>query len=121
MSFVDYTQNRFPGARVRVLNDARETLALKYTRMIMANQTIVGISSFGVFPAMASFGTGYLRLPDYPYAPNKWLLDPPIDKLVNNVVLFKEPNIIMAVAIKTLWETHGKEGVLQWFWNGTSS
>jgi hypothetical protein len=119
-SFVEYIQKRFPNARVRVHNDAKETIAITYSRMIMANQTIVGISSFGVFPAIGTFGTGYLRRPDYHNAPNKWVLSPPIDELADNVVLFDEPKRIMAASIKELWETRGKEGVLEWFWNDTA-
>jgi hypothetical protein len=119
-SFVEYVQKRFPNARVRVHNDAKETIAITYSRMIMANQTIVGISSFGVFPAIGTFGTGYLRRPDYDIAPNRWVLHPPIDELADNVVLFDEPKRIMVASIKELWETRGKEGVLEWFWNDTA-
>jgi hypothetical protein len=112
-SFVEYIQKRFPNARVRVRNDAMETIATTYPRMIM------GISTFGVLPAIGTFGTGYLRRPDYDIAPNRWVLNPPIDELADNVVLFDEPERIMVASIKELWETRGKEGVLEWFWNDT--
>jgi hypothetical protein len=119
LSLVDYIQERFPSSRIQIHNGPNETIALTYARMVMANQTIVGISSFGVFPAVATFGTGYLRRPDYRKAPNMWLLNPPIDELTDNVVLFEEPKRIMAWTIKGLWETHGEKGVLEWFWNDT--
>jgi hypothetical protein len=117
MSLVEYINDRYPLATVRIHNNPDETIALTYARMIMANQTIVGISSFGVFPAIATFGTGYLRRPDYRKAPNKWLLDPPIDQIADNVVLFDEPKRIMAGDMKRLWQSDGEEGVLKWFWN----
>jgi hypothetical protein len=117
MSLVEFINIRYPNATVRIHNDPSETIALTYARMIMANQTIVGISSFGVFPAIATFGTGYVRRPDYPSAPNKWLMDPPIDQIVDNLVLFDEPKRIMTAEIGQLWQTEGERGVLKWFWD----
>jgi hypothetical protein len=118
-SLVDYIQERHPKARVRIHNGVKETIALTYARMIMANQTIAGISSFSVMPAIATFGTGYIRLPDYPRAPNTWVIHPRIDELTDNVVLFEEPSRIMMDEIKHLWTNHGERGVLEWFWNDT--
>jgi hypothetical protein len=117
MSLVEFIHLRHPKATVHIHNDPNETIALTYARMIMANQTVVGISSFGVFPAVTTFGTGYIRRPDYPYAPNKWLLDPPIDQIVDNIVLFDEPKRIMVYDIRKLWQTEGARGVLKWFWD----
>jgi hypothetical protein len=117
MSLVEFIHNRYPNAAVRIHNDPNETIALTYARMIMANQTVVGISSFGVFPAVATFGTGYIRRPDYPYAPNKWVLDPPIDQIVDNIVLFDEPKKIMVSDMRQLWQTEGELGILKWFWD----
>jgi hypothetical protein len=118
-SLVEYIEQQYPDARVRIHNDIDESIALTFARMIMANQTIAGISSFGVIPAVSTFGTGYIRLPDYPKAPNKWLLNPRIDELTDNVVLFYEPKRIMVGAMKGLWQNEGEQGVLEWFWNDT--
>jgi hypothetical protein len=118
-SLVQYIKERHPRARVRIHNDVDETIALTYTRMIMANQTIAGISSFGVMPAIATFGTGYIRLPDFPRAPNAWLTFPRIDELTDNIVLFEESNRIMVKAMGDLWTSQGEKGVLEWFWNDT--
>ena len=60
---VDYLTDRHPQARLRVHNQLNETMALSYARMILANQTIAGISSFGVFGPIANFGMGYVRKP----------------------------------------------------------
>jgi hypothetical protein len=57
--------------RIMIHNGPNETIALAYARMIMAKQAIVGIGSFGVFPALATFGIGYIR--------NRTLLSPQID------------------------------------------
>jgi hypothetical protein len=118
-SLVEYIEERYPSARVRIHNSVNESIALTFARMIMANQTIAGISSFGVIPAVSTFGRGYIRWPDYPKAPNKWLLNPRIDELADNVVLFHEPKRIMVGAMKGLWQNEGEQGVLEWFWNDT--
>jgi hypothetical protein len=110
----------FPKARIRIHNGPNETIALAYARMIMAKQTIVGIGTFGVFPALATFGTGYIRKPDYAIAPNRWLLYPPADELYDNVVLFEEPNRLMTYQVKQLRKLPGRdENVLEWFRNDT--
>jgi hypothetical protein len=120
-SLVDYIESQYPKARVRVHNSVNESIALTYARMIMANQTIAGISSFGVLPAVASFGKGYIRFPDYVRGPNKWLLNPRIDELDHNIVLFREPKRISVSDMKDLWKNEGANGVLAWFWNDTTS
>lgn len=114
--FVAYLQELFPRARVRVHNKADETIALTYARMIMANQSIAGISTFGVFPSIASFGTGYIRLPDNQSATNKWLTNPRLDSIMPNLVLMDEPNILMVRQVQKLWEEDdGQDKILNWF------
>jgi len=120
-ALVDFLAERFPDARITIHNGPNETIALAYARMVMANQTMAGITSFGVFPAVASFGTGYARSPDYRKAPNKWLAqDPPLEQVANNIVLMKEPNRLMAGVIKKMWQReNGQDLVLEWFQNDT--
>jgi hypothetical protein len=118
-SLVNYIEERHPTARVRIRNGAGETIALTFARMIMANQTIAGISSFSAIASVVTFGTGFIRYPEYSKGPNQWLIRPRIDKIVDNVVLFDEPDKIMVSTIKQLWETQGKRGVLEWFMNDT--
>ena len=120
-SLVEYIKIHFPEAEVRIHNELGETIALTFARMIMANQTIAGVSSFGVIPAVSTFGTGYIRKPDYPKAPNQWLIKPRIDELTSNIVLFDEPNRIMVGQIKGMWLNQGETSVLEWFWNDTST
>ena len=120
-SLVEYIKTRYPDATVRIHNEVGETIALTFARMIMANQTIAGISSFGVIPAISTFGTGYIRKPDYNKAPNMWLVNPRIDELSANIVLFDEPNKIMVGQMKGLWQSQGEPGVLEWFWNDTAT
>ena len=118
-SLVDYIRERFPHSHVTVHNGPSETIALTYARMVFSNQTIVGISTFGVFPAIGTFGTGYIRRPDFPEAPNQFLVQPRLDQMADNVVLIEEPKIIMCAQIYSLWETGKADGVLNWFWNDT--
>ena len=58
---VGYLQSAFPDAAVNIRNGSDETLALVYARLVMANQTFTGPATFGVFPAIVSFGTGYVQ------------------------------------------------------------
>jgi len=115
--FVQYLHERFPVARITVHNNPDETIALTYARMIMANQTIAGISTFGVFPSIASFGTGYIRLPDEKSPTNNWLNNPRLDTLIGDKLeLMEEPNILMVRKVRTLWEEEdGESKILEWF------
>jgi hypothetical protein len=120
MALVDFLVEKFPQARVTIHNGRSETIALAYARMVMANQTIVGITTFGVFPAIACFGTGYIRKPDYKKGPNQFLINPPIDQLADNVVLIEEPNRLMAGTVRAMFKRPtGQELVLEWFKNDT--
>jgi hypothetical protein len=120
VALVDFLEEKFPQARVTIHNGRSETIALAYARMVMANQTIVGITSFGVFPAIACFGTGYIRKPDYKKGPNQFLINPPIDQLADNVVLMEEPNRLMAGTVRAMFKRPtGQELVLEWFKNDT--
>jgi hypothetical protein len=118
-ALVDYIQERHPKSRIRIHNGPEETIALAYARMIMANETIAGISTFGVFPVLSTFGRGYLRSPEYPTGrgPNMWTLKPRLDTLVNNLHLVVEKDRIMVADIRKLWETGGKQAVVAWFKN----
>lgn len=58
-SLVEYLQSYFPDAVVRIRNQD-ETPALSYARLILAKQAFAGISTFSVFPALASFGIAYI-------------------------------------------------------------
>ncbi len=113
--FVQHLEERFPQARVRIRNDANETIALTFARMIMAQQIVSPISTFSVVPALATFGTGYIREPDFEKAPNWFLLHPNVSTLVDNVHLIQEP-VLMAAELKKLWGDDGS-AVLEWFQN----
>jgi hypothetical protein len=118
--FQDHLAEKFPDARIRIHNDRNETIALTYARMIMAKQTISPISSFSVFPALATFGKGYIRKPDFRKAPNRWLNAPPVDQLYDNIELMVEPNRLMVAQIKVLRRLPGgNNNVFEWFQNDT--
>ena len=119
LAFTDHLTAKFPSARISIHNGVNETIALSFARMIMANQTIVGISSFGVFPALTSFGTGYIRKPDHSKQPNQWLLDPPIDAASNGIILIEEPNLLWVSQLQLLRKIGGEPKVIEWFKNDT--
>lgn len=111
--FVGHLRKYFPRARITIRNDESETIALTYARMVMANQTISAISSFSVMPTLATFGFGYIRKPDFGKAPNRFLLHPNIEELVDNVKLIEEPRL-MAAEVNKMWGVNGTD-VLNWF------
>jgi hypothetical protein len=122
MALVDFLKEKFPQARVTIHNGSTETIALAYARMVMANQTIAGISTFGVFPAIASFGTGYIFKPfgKRLRGPNQFLMNPPIDQLADNVILIEEPNLLMVKTARAMFrKPAGQDLVLEWFKNDT--
>jgi hypothetical protein len=118
-SLMEFIKSQYPNARVNLHNNGRETIALTYARMIMANQTIGGISTFSFLPLISTFGTGYMHAqsdshPWYPPRPRMH------DTNSNdNLILFQDSKLIKVVNIQSLWQTKGKDGVLDWFWNGT--
>ena len=119
-----YLENEFPSALVSIRNDVSETIPMAYTRLIMANQTFASISSFGAFPVVATFGTGYIKKPDFPKVPNKWI--PFVSKMYDDVVMMDEPETLMATQVRRWFmgnarmrtpemEKDGMEKVLYWF------
>ena len=119
LAITDHLTEKFPSAQISIHNSVNETIALSFARMIMANQTIVGISSFGVFPALTSFGTGYIRKPDHHKQPNQWLLDPCFDAASYGKVLIEEPNLLWVSQLTNLRKMGGEAKVIEWFRNDT--
>jgi hypothetical protein len=66
MALVDYLQQRHPNVRITIHNGPKETIALAYARMVLAQQTLACLSTFGIFPVLATFGTAYLHQPRGP-------------------------------------------------------
>jgi hypothetical protein len=121
-AFVDFLREQFPNAIVRIRNDPTETIALAYSRMVMANETVAGMSTFSVFPILGTFGTGYFLRPKSG-DPAMWLTHwkYPITNMIrqdSNIVLFDESNLLVGPKAKALWDTHGDDVVLQWFRTG---
>jgi hypothetical protein len=55
-----YLKKKFPKARVELRNSPDESVALAFTRLIMANQSFAGgVSTFYTMPFYAAFGTTY--------------------------------------------------------------
>jgi len=111
-----YLEHVFPTAKVSVRNDDDETIVTSYVRLIMGNQTFASISSFGVFPVVATFGAGYLKKPDFPKVPNQWIGD--ADNFYDDIILMNEPERLMSGTVKGwLGEENGMDKVLYWFEN----
>jgi hypothetical protein len=58
---VDYLQARYPNATITIRNTQDDTLPMSYARMTMAQYTITSMSTFGIFPAIGSFGEGFYQ------------------------------------------------------------
>jgi hypothetical protein len=58
---VEYLQDHFPHATITIRNSARDTLPLTYARIVMAKQAFTSLSSFGIFPVVATYGMGYFQ------------------------------------------------------------
>jgi len=110
--FVAFLQEEFPQAVVRVHNDPDETIALTYARMIMANQTFAAFSSFGMFPAIANFGTGYFQA----HQKYRWMQNPTFDTVMDDFVMMNETNILMSEKMIRLLKTeHAEKTIIDWF------
>jgi hypothetical protein len=120
LALQDYIQERHPLATVSIHNNAQETIALSTARLVLANQSIGGRSTFSVFPIVATYGTGYYLQPQS-LTPCSWLgrldthllLDP--DTRRQSVILFDEPHQKIGSHVSRLWDTNGTEAVLDWF------
>jgi hypothetical protein len=115
-----YIQERHPRAAVSIRNTKQETIALSVARLVWANQSIGGRSTFSVFPIVATYGTGYYLQPEI-LTPCSWLgrLDPHLlrdpDTGRHNVILFHEPHQKIGSHVSRLWDSNGSKAVLDWF------
>jgi len=121
-ALVDYLQLSFPSARIRLRNNANESVALAYSRMIVAKQTVVGgVSTFGVLAALASMGQAVIIAPDFPKAPGKWLLQwEEIKKSDSDVIMLHDPHpLLLPQANYLWWKAHaGQKAMMEWLIRG---
>jgi hypothetical protein len=67
----EYLQKAFPKARISIRDDDHESMNVTYARMIKANVSIYGPSTFCLFPAIACLGKSYvLHSPLFRYSPS---------------------------------------------------
>ena len=123
-TLVDYLQSRFPSARVRIRNDPSEGVALAYSRMIAAKHTVVGgVSTFGAYAALASWGRAVVIAPDFDHAPGKWLLAWEKSRTEDDasMVMVHDPHpLLLPDAIRLWWMTKGgKDAMIEWLTDDT--
>jgi hypothetical protein len=99
ISVQDNENNNKKPLRIRVWNDENETITIAFARMILANVTIVGSSSFGTLAATATFGTAYIVRDGMNY----WIEQPNITELLPNVNLFDSP-LLTGKMVKQFWD-----------------
>jgi hypothetical protein len=107
-ALAQYLQEEFPTATIHIHSE--DDMPLSYARMILSNQTIGAFSSFAVFPAMATFGTGYLRHPEG-NGPYRWITNSDVP---SNVKLFEESDFLLPSVVKYVWKTLGLSVLLKW-------
>ena len=115
-AFLDHLEETFPHAKIRLHNSADENIALMVTRVVMANQTVIGASSIGGFAGVASFGQAFIRNPRDEEGPNQWMRNTTtVMTQMPHVTLINEPRL----SPKELAELWGEDGgeVLRWFRN----
>ena len=92
---VHYLTRHFPNATVSVRNGHDETSAMDYARLVLANQSFSGLSTFSIFPSLASFGTSYIPKGRLTY------FCPPIAEQYQNVKMI-DGQILTSKAIQKL-------------------
>mmetsp|Transcript_3105 Transcript_3105/g.4487 ORF Transcript_3105/g.4487 Transcript_3105/m.4487 type:complete len:450 (-) Transcript_3105:260-1609(-) len=58
---VNYLQHEYPNATITVRNTQNDTIPLTYARLAMGAQTMTSTSTFGIFPAIGTFGEGFFQ------------------------------------------------------------
>jgi len=103
---VDYLEKAFPKSTVNVHNGIEDTLPVTYGRLTMAKQTIISYSSFGIFPAMGTFGDGYFQEGNRGVNPfNKH-----VPEVLPNTHIMTAPRLGTSQVKKA-----GIDGVIKWF------
>jgi len=113
----DYIQHRFPESVVQIRNSQKESVGLTYARMILANQTFVGLSTFGFFPAIACFGQALIRRPSRRNL-GAWLLIAK-EMIDSNIKFVDEDDWLPVAQVKLRWGEDGRE-ILEWFRSNTT-
>ena len=91
LAFQQYLTDSFPSSKVFIYNDSDETIALAYTRLVMAHQSFAAPdSSFSVLPVLASFGKGYHMKPKNK---NVWLTIGSLNDGERETIIIMEENI----------------------------
>ena len=90
-----YLHTHFPNATISVRNNKNETPATAYSRLVLANQSFSGLSTFSIFPAIASFGTSYI-----PKGRSSYFC-PAIEKQYDNVKMI-DGEVLTSNRIRTL-------------------
>jgi hypothetical protein len=118
-AFSDYLKERFVKARITVHNGPDETIALAYARLVMAKQAVSGVSTFAVFPTIATFGIGYVYAPAFALCVNQWVIQPRLDEIAvpkGQIVLLDEEHYLLSPAVHLLWDNEKEGGkVIDWF------
>jgi hypothetical protein len=109
---VDYLQAHYPNATITIRNSREETIPLTYARLVMAKQAFTSLSSFGIFPVVATYGDGYFQRGNRGCNPFATYFAQHLPNLHE-----------MTAPIKGSWEISkmGLSATLAWFVNETDS
>jgi hypothetical protein len=109
---VEYLQGFYPKARISIRNDPdTEPLPVAYARLILAKQAFTSLSSFGIFPLIASHGHGYFQQGNA--GVNPWANFVP--DYLPNVHAMHAPVMGTHDIYKVITQAQGLEPLLEWF------
>jgi hypothetical protein len=109
---VEYLQGFYPKARISVRNDPdTEPLPVAYARLILAKQAFTSLSSFGIFPVIATHGRGYFQQGNA--GVNPWAKYAP--DYLPNVYAMHAPVMGTHDIYKLITQAQGLEPLLEWF------
>lgn len=116
-SLVIYLQRRYPATRIRVRNNASEPLTAIYSRIILANQTISGVSSFSVLAAVSGKGRVCVRRPFKENSSLEWVIARETQSATPNLIVFEPRDFLRSIDLVSVWErnSEGPDAVLEWF------
>jgi hypothetical protein len=108
---VDYLQGHYPNATIRIHNHPdTETFPMAYARLVLARQAFTTLSSFGIFPVIATYGQGYFQKGNE--GVNPWATHVP--KSLSNIHEM-DANVLGTLDIYNLVSKKGWDPVMEWF------
>jgi hypothetical protein len=122
-AFLHDINAKFPTTAVSLHNSPQDTIALTFSRMIMAHTLIAGTGTFPFFPALANFGASYVLVAPGFRKSNHWFAQLATEEspAQSHLHVVEDTDSIESLDLMKLWEADPSGGlVVQWFRNTSS-